>query len=176
MNIVNDYISEILFRTKRNTLNQVIYTGVLALGTVLLSFIGFKIMGLGGALLKSLLVGLFSVLPILGSGIIMVPWIIIRLFSKDLALAGQLAIIYSIIVIGKQSIEPYLYGFKVGIRPIFSFVIFLIFYLFGGLKGAVISAFIILFIATFFEFIDIQNNLRRAKMRKRREERAKIKV
>lgn len=176
MKIIKEYISEILFRTKRNASSFAIYLVALVLGTILLSFIGFKIIGVSGSFLKSLLVGIFSILPIIGSGIIMVPWIIIRIISNDIALAGQLAIIYSILVIGKQTYEPYLYGLKNSIRPIISFLIFLICYIIGRLTGAVVASFIILVISTFFEFIDIQNTLRRAKVRKHKEERTKLNI
>ncbi|MFY9284285.1 MAG: AI-2E family transporter [Miniphocaeibacter sp.] len=169
MKIIKGYISEILFRTKRNLLQYILSLIILALIMTLTAFIGLKIIGIQDTLLKSFLVGLVSVFPAIGSGLIMIPWIIVRLITKNIALAGQLAIVYIILIIVKQVLEPYINGSKYSIRPLITVAIFLIGYIFGRLTGAIITSFLLLIIATLFEVLDIQNYARWAKRRKRKE-------
>ncbi len=168
MNIVKEYMSEILFKTKRRLPEYILTLLGIVVVTTIAAFIGMKIIGVESAFLKSLLIGVFSSLPIVGSGFVMIPWIIVRLIMKDPGLAGQLAIIYIILVMVKQGLTPYLNGSKYGIRPIITFVIFIIFYIFKRLTGAYIASFIILLITTTFEVLDIQNTIRNYKRRNRR--------
>ena len=168
MNIVKEYMSEILFRSKRRLPEYILTLLGVVVITIITTFIGMKIIGVESAFLKSLLVGVFSSLPIIGSGFVLIPWIIIRLITKDPGLAGQLAIIYIILVMVKQGLTPYLNGSKYGIRPIITFVVFILFYIFGRLTGAYIASFVILLITTTLEILDIQNTVRNYKRRNRR--------
>lgn len=168
MSIVKEYMSEILFRTKRRLPEYILTLLGIVVITTITAFIGMKIIGVENAFLKSLLLGVFSALPIVGSGFVIIPWIIVRLITKDPGLAGQLAIVYIILVMVKQGLTPYLNGSKYGIRPIITFVVFIVFYIFGRLTGAYIASFVILLITTTFEVLDIQNTVRNYKRRNRR--------
>ena len=84
-------------------------------------FIGLSVLSLagiynGGHLLGiSLIIALLDILPVLGTGTFMVPWIIYSFITGKTALAIGLFIIYAIISIVRQFAEPKLVGGTVGL-------------------------------------------------------------
>lgn len=72
--------------------------------------------------LIAFIIAVLDILPLLGAGIVMVPWGIISYIwgNKDLGLG--LLILYVIITIAKQFIEPKVLGDQIGIRPLYTFI------------------------------------------------------
>ncbi len=63
-------------------------------------------------------IAIFDALPVFGTGGIMIPWTIIELLSGNYALAGGLFILYIIITIMRNILEPKILGSQLGINPI----------------------------------------------------------
>lgn len=74
--------------------------------------IGVKYAGLIGAL-----VAVFDALPIVGSGMILLPWSIITLMSGATGKGIALFVLYLVVVIARQFLEPKIVGKQVGLRP-----------------------------------------------------------
>ena len=72
------------------------------------------------ALLIGIGIGIFDALPILGSGLILVPWSIFSLFNKDLYSAAVLMTLYLVCQILRQCLEPKLLGNRIGIKPVYT--------------------------------------------------------
>lgn len=72
------------------------------------------------ALLLGIGIALFDAFPILGSGMILVPWCIIRLFAGDFFSAAILISMYLVNLVLREFLEPRLLGGKIGIRPVFT--------------------------------------------------------
>lgn len=85
-------------------------------------FIGFLILGVKKPLLIAFVIALVDILPILGLGIILVPWIIISLFQKNFFLAIGLGVLYLIITILRNVIEPKIVGKQIGLSPLVSLI------------------------------------------------------
>ena len=85
-------------------------------------FIGFLIWGVKKPLLIAFVIALVDILPILGLGIILVPWIIISLFQKNFFLAIGLGVLYLIITILRNVIEPKIVGKQIGLSPLVSLI------------------------------------------------------
>lgn len=72
----------------------------------------------------SLLIGLgiaiFDAFPILGSGLILVPWAVVCLLSKDVFGAAVLITMYFLCQLIRQCLEPKLIGNRIGIKPIYT--------------------------------------------------------
>ncbi len=81
-------------------------------------FIGFKIIGLDKALLIALIIAIFDVLPVLGTGGIMIPWAILSALQKNYSLAIALFILYLFITIIRNILEPKIVGSQVGLHPV----------------------------------------------------------
>lgn len=80
-----------------------------------------KLLGLydgGYVFLISLGVAIVDILPVLGSGTILIPWGIISLFMGNVGLGVGIIIIYAIISVLRQFIEPRLVAGQLGLPPI----------------------------------------------------------
>ena len=72
--------------------------------------------------LSALGIGFVDALPILGSGTVMVPWAIISALNGDLTLGIAIIVIFAIILIVRQLIEPRIVSGQIGIHPIFTLI------------------------------------------------------
>lgn len=79
---------------------------------------GFLIVGQARPLLLGMLIAVFDAFPIVGSGMILLPMSIITLSSGKIMKGIGLLIIYLVVVIVRQIIEPRIVGKRVGLRPI----------------------------------------------------------
>jgi len=92
------------------------------------------IIGQKSAVLIGMLVAVFDAFPIVGSGMILLPWAVITLFSGNVVKGIELTVLYFVVVIVRQIIEPKIVGKHVGLRPIVSlFCMYVGTKLFGGL-------------------------------------------
>ena len=73
-------------------------------------------------IIMAILIGFIDALPILGAGTIMIPWSIISASYGDIKLAISLVILYLIIIITRQLIEPKIVSSHIGIHPIFTLI------------------------------------------------------
>lgn len=80
--------------------------------------IGLSILKINGAVLIALLISFFDILPVLGTGGIMIPWTVLSLVRGELRLALGLAIVYIAITIIRNIIEPKIVGGQLGLHPI----------------------------------------------------------
>lgn len=103
--------------------------------------VGLFLTGNSYALLAGIGIGLCDALPFIGTGIIFVPWLIIKLFQGEYWMALIYGVMYIICNLTREFLEPKLVGKKLGIHPLF--VIFSIyvgismFGMFGVILGPV---------------------------------------
>lgn len=73
-------------------------------------------------LTMSLLIGFVDLLPLLGAGMVMVPWAIYLLFIGNIPLAIAILVIWLLWAIIKQIIEPKFVSSQMGLHPIFTLI------------------------------------------------------
>ena len=100
---------------------------ILILVSFVISVIGlyiFKFVGMNVKypLLIALAIGFVDALPILGSGSVMVPWAIISALNGDLRLGVAILILWIIMSLVRQFLEPKVVSGKIGIHPIFTLI------------------------------------------------------
>lgn len=84
-------------------------------------FLGLNVLSLlglykgGNILVISIIVALLDILPVLGTGTVMIPWTIYSLITGRTSLAIGLFIVYAIIYVVRQVIEPKIVGGTVGL-------------------------------------------------------------
>lgn len=108
--------------------------------------VGLLIIGQKNALLLGMIIAVFDAFPIVGSGMVLLPWAVGTMLAGSLGKGIGLFILYLVVVIARQIIEPKLVGKHVGLRPIVTLVcMFVGTKLFGalGLFGLPIAAAII---------------------------------
>ncbi len=98
--------------------------GLIMLITFLELFLGFSILRLVGimennyAVLIAAAIAIFDILPVAGSGGILIPWALVSLISGNIPQAIGLVVIYVIISIIRQYIEPKIVGDSLGVHPL----------------------------------------------------------
>ena len=81
-------------------------------------YIGFTILKIPMALLLAFLVAIVDILPILGTGTVLIPWGIILLVLGKTVLGAGILFLYLFITVVRQSLEPRVIGQQVGLHPI----------------------------------------------------------
>ena len=81
-------------------------------------FAGLSIIGVRYAALIAALIAIFDILPVVGSGLIIVPWAIISFIIGDIGIGIGLFILWTVLCIVRQIIEPKIVGSSVGMHPL----------------------------------------------------------
>lgn len=80
-------------------------------------FAGLSIIGVKYSALLAALIAIFDILPVVGSGLVLVPWAIISLIIGNIGLGVGLFILWAIVCVVRQIIEPKIVGSNVGMHP-----------------------------------------------------------
>ena len=112
-----------IFFTARHYFTDTIARFAIAYGKImLLTFfeltIGLHILGIENALVIAFLIAIFDVLPVLGTGGIMIPWILICFLNKQMKTCVGLLILYLVITVIRNIIEPKIVGKQIGLHPL----------------------------------------------------------
>lgn len=91
--------------------------------------VGFFIIGIPNPLFYAAVISLVDALPVLGVGIVLLPWSVINIISGNVAQGVMLVVLYLLITIIRNILEPKILSSKLGIPPLLSLLI-----IFCGLK------------------------------------------
>ncbi|MEL7566360.1 MAG: sporulation integral membrane protein YtvI [Dehalobacterium sp.] len=86
--------------------------------TAVITITGLSVLGVEYAVTMGLITGFVDILPVLGPGMVFVPWIIITLVGGGYKFAAGLAVLYVIIVVQRQIMEPKLVADKIDVHPL----------------------------------------------------------
>lgn len=93
------------------------------------------------ALLFGVAIGIFDAFPVLGSGLILIPWAVIS-FIRGKAVAGAVLLtLFGICQFMREYLEPKLLGGKMGIRPVQSLMAIYVGYELFGVLGLFLGPF-----------------------------------
>ena len=79
---------------------------------------GFLIIGVKNAISIAALVAFIDLLPVLGTGAVLIPWALIKLAQGNVPFALGLIILYVVIIIVRNIMEPKIVGQQIGIHPL----------------------------------------------------------
>ena len=95
--------------------------------------IGLTVLGVEYSLLIAMAIAVFDILPVVGSGTVMLPWAAISLITGDMKRGVGMLILYVIITVIRQIIEPRIVGDHVGLHPLLTLMcMFVGLRIFGG--------------------------------------------
>jgi len=86
--------------------------------TAVISITGLSILGVEYAVTMGLITGFVDILPVLGPGMVFVPWIIISLVGGSYKFAAGLAVLYVIVIVQRQIMEPKLVADRLDVHPL----------------------------------------------------------
>lgn len=138
---------DMLFKVKEKGVDVIFKFGrayaILLSITFVELLIGFSLLRVDYALLIALLTAIVDILPVLGTGTVLIPWAAAMLILGNFPLGIGLLILYAIITVVRQMLEPRVVGKQIGLYPLVTLVcMFVGTYLFGfvGLFGLPIIA------------------------------------
>ena len=122
------------------------------IGLYILYFAGLNV---GFPLIIALGISFVDALPILGSGTIMIPWGIISGLNGDLKLGISIIVLWIIMSVVRQFIEPKIVSGNIGIHPIFTIVAMYTGFKFLGILGMFIGPIVLIILKNVFsKFLD----------------------
>ena len=128
---------------------------ILILVSFIISVIGlyiFKLIGMNVKypLLMALGIGFVDALPILGSGSVMIPWATIEALNGDFKLGISIIVLWIIMSIVRQFLEPKIVSGKIGIHPIFTLIAMYTGFKIIGIMGMLIGPIILIILKNIF--------------------------
>ncbi len=97
--------------------------------------LGLFILRVQHTVLIALLIALVDILPVLGSGTVLVPWAALLLLSGNFFRGFGLLALYVIITAARYFLEPRIVGKQIGIRPVFMLLVMFVGLKVGGIGG-----------------------------------------
>jgi len=98
------------------------YTAIISITFLELS-IGFWILGIPNPFLFGAMIALIDILPILGTGAVLLPWTLIALILGNTKIGIGMFILYIIITAVRQAVEPKIVGQQIGLHPIITLIL-----------------------------------------------------
>ena len=81
-------------------------------------FIGFSLLGNKYSFVLAAIVSLIDVLPVLGTGTVLLPWAVIEIVIGEVPLGIELLVLYAVVTVVRQIIEPRIVGSSIGLHPL----------------------------------------------------------
>ena len=105
--------------------------------TTVTILIGFLILGVKYSITIALICGLVDIIPYLGTGTIFIPWIIFEFISGNTSLGIGLSVLYIIVVVQRQLIEPKVLSSSIGLDPLATLIALFIGFKLIGFLGLI---------------------------------------
>lgn len=119
--------------------------------TFLIVFTGLLIIGIDNAFSISILAAFFDLLPLLGVSTVFIPWIIYMLIIGESMTALGLTIIWLIVIIFRQIMEPRIMGNSLGVSA-FTMLSFMVISLsLFGIAGIILSPVLLILIKALYD-------------------------
>ena len=116
--------------------------------TTCIVYIGLFILKIEHALTIAVIAAAVDILPVVGTGIIFIPWIIYLFITGNYSMTINLAVLYMIIVIFRQILEPKILSSNIGLNPLAALITLFVGIQLWGLPGIFISPMLlVIFIA-----------------------------
>lgn len=101
--------------------------------------IGLLIMRINYSLLVAFGIAFLDMLPIFGTGTVLIPWAVIKLLSADYTIAVGLVILYVVTQVVRQVIQPKMVGDSIGMNPLTTLIFMYIGYKISSVIGMIIA-------------------------------------
>jgi sporulation integral membrane protein YtvI len=119
--------------------------------TALVVIIGLLILRVDYAITIGLLTGLADLMPYLGTGAVMVPWILYVFFAQgNIYLGIGLSILYGVILVLRQIVEPKVLASSVGLDPLATLIALFVGLKLFGLVGLIIGPVTLVILSAFY--------------------------
>ncbi len=112
-------------------------------------FVGFLVLKINYATTLAIIIALLDMLPVIGTGTILVPWGIISLLFGNYRIGTGILILFGIISVVREVIEPKIIGSSIGMHPLLTLVAMYVGYKLFGLWGLIILPLVVIPLRSF---------------------------
>lgn len=123
----------------------------LACITFFILLLGLLVLDVKNFLITAFLISMIDLLPVLGTGIILLPWSAFVFLQGEYRLGAGIVIIYLVICVIRNFAEPKIIGKQMGINPLFTLVSMFLGLKLAGVAGMVIFPITLIVIFTFYK-------------------------
>lgn len=116
--------------------------------TTIIVLTGLLILRVEYAITIALLIGLIDLLPYLGTGLIFVPWIIYLALSDNVPLAIGIGVLYIVVLVFRQIIEPKVLSSSIGLDPLATLISLFIGFQLIGFLGLIAGPVVLVILKT----------------------------
>ena len=134
-----DYLREVLNMSSIGIKGYIKAQIKLMIITFLILSIGLYFIGIYKFILKAFGIAIVDIFPVLGSGIVMIPWAISFFVRNSINTGVYIILLYISLVIIRQIIEPKILGDSIGLRPIYTLAATILGSLFLGPFGVILG-------------------------------------
>ncbi len=120
---------------------------IVLIGLNIFKFIG---MDIKYPILMAIVIGFVDALPILGTGTIMIPWIIFVFLNNNYPLGFSLLGLYIVTIVIRQLLEPKIVSNHIGIHPIFTLIAMYTGFKIIGIIGMLLGPIILIILKNIF--------------------------
>lgn len=85
--------------------------------------VGLLVSGVRDPFLFAALIAVFDILPVVGSGMVLLPWALITLLTGNTARGIALLCVYLFVVVSRQFLEPKIVGKNTGMHPLLTLIL-----------------------------------------------------
>lgn len=117
------------------------------IGLYIFHFLGWNV---PFPLIIALLIAFVDALPIFGSGTIMIPWAIYSAFTGNITLAIGLFVLWTIMSVVRQFVQPKIVSNQIGIHPIFTLIAMYTGFKFIGVIGMLLGPIILIILKNIY--------------------------
>jgi sporulation integral membrane protein YtvI len=116
--------------------------------TAIIVLIGLLFLQVEYAITIAFIIGFVDLLPYLGTGLIFVPWIVYSFFSENMSLGIGLSVLYLIVIVSRQVMEPKILSSSIGLDPLATLVALFVGFKIFGFLGLIIGPVALVIIKT----------------------------
>lgn len=120
---------------------------LISLLTYIVTLVGLLLLRVDYPLAIALLIIIVDILPVLGTGSVLVPWAIYSIVTGDVHLAIGLLILFVVITIFRRVVEPKIIGDSVGITPLATIVSLYVGFKLIGVIGLILGPIVVIIYA-----------------------------
>lgn len=102
-------------------------------------FFGLSVLGVDYSFIIAAVSALIDILPVLGVGTLLIPWALFCFITQDFFRGIGLTVLYAVIVIVRQFLEPKIIGESIGMHPLLALAAFYLGYKLFGFAGIFIA-------------------------------------
>ena len=118
--------------------------------TAVIILIGLLILRVDYAITIALVAGIVDIIPYLGTGVVFVPWIIYVAIGGDMGLAIGLGVLYIVVLVQRQIMEPKILSSNIGLDPLATLIALFVGFKLIGFLGLIVGPVTLVIISTLY--------------------------